>query len=275
MKDKLQKLIFVFIFLLFAVSVAAGWLGFSKYRAETVQDVKSYIDKAYAIERAVVEHLPIYEDFSNSQKEASLRTHLLQDHLAEGKKTGIEMVQDEDELKKRTDAGEFKCLESGIDKMYYFYSLPEKYRCLAPHAVEGLNVLLNRFQENLNRRAPLPVIKLAISSAIRPISYQQSLRGRNGNASMESSHSYGISFDIFYDDFLVGLPPVSESSHNAASKEILEALRPRLAFLMGDALSRQFRAVLMETLIQLQDEGILYAILETNQRCYHITILKK
>ena len=131
--------------------------------------------------------------------------------------------------------------------------------------------MAERFQDNLRRRVPdAPVVKLAVSSTVRSVAYQQNLREKNANASFASSHSYGISYDIFYDDYFVALP--QSGSRRSLTSKITGDLRPRLGYLMGDALARQFRSVLLETLFQLQGEGKLYAILEKNQRCYHVTV---
>ena len=81
------------------------------------------------------------------------------------------------------------------------------------------------------------------------------------------------SFDIFYEDYYVQLP--SPEKTGGVYDRIKKSLHGRTGFLMGDALREQFRSVLMETLIELQREGVLYAFLEDDRRCYHITILVK
>ena len=128
----------------------------------------------------------------------------------------------------------------------------------------GLKRLTERLQQVLNRYGDYPPIKIALSSVIRPAAYQESLRRSNANASLVSSHSYGVSFDIFYDDFFVDLP---------GDDPALEPLRLRMGFLLGRSLRRQFHAVLAETLLELQSDGKVYVIWERNQRCYHVTVL--
>ena len=44
---------------------------------------------------------------------------------------------------------------------------------------------------------------------------------------------------------------------------------------MGDALRRQFKSTLMETLLELQREGEIYVFYEEDNRCYHVTVLVK
>ncbi|MCP4763843.1 MAG: hypothetical protein GY870_18875 [archaeon] len=119
----------------------------------------------------------------------------------------------------------------------------------------------------------MPVVKIAISSATRPKDYQKGLTKRNINASFESTHNYGTSFDIYFEDFYISFP--EPRTDNSTSMKLQEQLKRRFGFLTGDALRRQFHSILMETLLQLQDEEILYAILERKQHCYHVTILNK
>ena len=233
-------------------------------------EVVSYLDLSYKTERQYIEKYPIYEDYSTPQKESLLRTHLLMDHLREAEKR-MKPVESEEEIQKLVEQKKLEFIETGKDHKFYFYNVPKQYRYLTPDAHKGLLLVSEKFQEIFHEKSDVPIVKIAISSAIRPQSYQKKLRNKNINASFTSSHSYGVSFDIFYDDFFVDLP--YPQSGNAVSQKIQEKLRTRLGFVMGDALSRQFRSVLMETLIRLQEEGKIYAILEKNQRCYHVTVL--
>ncbi len=234
-----------------------------------VGDVRSYLDRVYRIERDFIENIPIYEDFANPRMEGELRRYLLHDHLRIADACGVSPVMHESEIDDLVREGKLTKLSSGANALYYFYNVREKYRYLTPLAARGLEKLVIRFQENLNKKRKLPPVKIAISSVLRPVSYQQNLRGRNINATIVSTHSRGISFDIFYDDYYISLP-----SHSSwLSGAVLSELRRRFGFLLGDALRRQLRSVLMETLLQMQGEGSLYVTLERRQRCYHITVL--
>ena len=143
---------------------------------------------------------------------------------------------------------------------------------MTPGAFEGIKKIAERFQENINKRKELPPVKFAVSSAIRSSKYQKSLKNKNTNAVIKSTHSTGVSLDIFYDDYFVKLTEYKGSSRT--SQFVLDRLRNKFGFLLGDSLRRQFRTILLETLIQLQNEGWLYAILEQRQRCYHVTIIR-
>jgi hypothetical protein len=238
--------------------------------AEIKTQTLAYLENSSRIERSFIERLPIYEDFATPARESALRTYLLADHLAAARRYGIAPIERDAELKALVDAGALTEAVNTAESLYFFYNVPKKYRYLTPDAKAGLEKLAERLQSNLRRRGEYPPVKIAISSMLRPASYQERLRDRNGNASQTSSHSYGVSFDVFYDEYYVALPAAPEAG---AQAEIIADLRRRLGYLQGQSLRRQFHAALMETLLQLQDEGALYAILEKSQRCYHVTIL--
>ncbi|MBW7858047.1 MAG: hypothetical protein H3C43_07125 [Leptonema sp. (in: Bacteria)] len=209
--------------------------------------------------------MPIYEDWATTDRETQLRKHLLGDHLAVVNLMKLEPIQDQIEIDTRVKNGSLQLLEQNRDTPYYFYNVKKENRVLAPMAAEGILIIAKRLNN-----ATDGFIKIAISSATRSIDYQGALRNQNPNASLVSSHSYGISFDIFYDSFFIALPIATTGSVDLDRS--LESLRVRVGYWLGDALRRQLHSLLAETLIQLQNEGKLYAILEKNQRCYHVTI---
>ncbi len=252
----------------------AGGLAYVQHSQELVRaDVEAYLNEAQRIEQLFLKELPRYDPGAYAEKEKELRRHLLADHLRLAEESGLPLLADDEALGRGISAGQLEQIQAPGDALFYFYNVPRKYRVLAPHTRAGLELVAERFQANLRKRADLPPVKIAVSSVVRPVSYQRQLRRSNANATGASSHSFGLSFDLFYDDFYVVLPPVPRE--RALSASILELLRPRLGYLLGDALARQLRVILMETLIELQTEGRLYAILERNQRCYHVSILEQ
>jgi hypothetical protein len=234
-------------------------------------DINTHLAEAYKIERKYIENIPIYQDFATSAREQELRKHLLMDHIRAAERYGIKPVIDDSGIKDAEKSGKLVNIEKQKNRLYFFHNVRKKYRFLTENASKGLRLLTERFQKNLKKRADLPEVKIALSSVLRPVSYQKKLMGRNMNASYISTHSYGTSFDIFYDDYFISVPLKTASSD--VSEDMANRLRVRLGYMMGDSLRRQLRSILMETLIELQDEGKLYAILEKRQRCYHITIL--
>lgn len=126
-----------------------------------------------------------------------------------------------------------------------------------------------KFQEKIHYKNSMIKVKIAISSAIRTKQHQEKLRNFNWNAVENSTHSYGISIDIFYDEFYISLDNLCESKRFQYCKKFLEYH----GFVLGGNLRRQLQSILAETLIELQKENLLYVILEKNQRVFHITFL--
>ena len=255
-----------------AAILAAGIISCYLYLDRViVRDVRRYLDVAHRTERGFIDHVPLYDDFANPLLEQKLRTYLNPAHIAAAARFGIGPLGSDADIERLISAKQLKRVEARPESLFYFYNVRNEYRALTPGAGKGLAVLTGRLQQNLQEHANLPPVKIAVSSMLRPASYQEGLRETNANATMVTTHSSGISFDIYYDDYYVVLPQPSASSRIANA--VLGPVRTRLGFLMGDALRGQLRSVLMETLIQLQDEGVLYAILEKHQRCYHVSIL--
>lgn len=255
-----------------------GFLYQNKAREARQTDFSSYLKIAHTIDRQIYAGLPIYADARNAKKEKLLRTFLLKDHLAAAAASGLPAVLDDTHRKEMIKAKRLVALEQDSNTPYYFFNVRKEHRFLTPAARRGLLQLCQKLQEIIRNRlkarfddrvaAPF-MIKLAISSALRPVAYQQNLRGRNANAAFASSHSSGLSFDIFYDDFFIALPEANSGAAVAEKK----AVRRQLGFLIGRARRRQLRSMLVEALLDLQAAGFLYAIWERNQRCYHVTIL--
>ena len=225
------------------------------------------------MERGYLEKIPIYTDYITPQKEKELRTYLLDHHLKAIEARQARPINNEREIQDRLKQKELSAIGEEFEELCFFYNVPKKYRYLSPHAKKVLWNLGQRFQKLLREKGLYDKVRFAVSSTLRPREYQKELGSRNANAAIVSSHSYGESFDIFFDEFYVALEYLNEPE--AATKEAKtifeQKLRRRLGFLMGQSLRRQFRSVLTEAILELQTEGQLYAILEKKQRCYHIT----
>lgn len=255
-----------------ALAVGFGWWAWNRSLDRQARELDAYLESGRTFERRIIEGFPIYQDWATPEKEQELRRHLLQDHLAVVESMKLRPVADRVELDERVKAGTLRPLEQNRDTPYFFYNVKKEHRALSPLAVEGMETLAKR----LNARTGVKdvAVKYAVSSALRTVEYQEGLRDRNANASFISSHSYGISFDVFYDAYFVALPAPGPSG-NAELDRSLDNLRLRTGYWLGESLRRQLHAMLAETLIELQKEGVLFAILEKNQRCYHVTIRPK
>ena len=291
MKDKKILYTIVGLTLAFLIAVLFLWQKYEKH----LDSVNRYFQSSEDFKRYVIQNVAAYEDYINSEREKELRTYLLMDHLKIARDLKYAPVNNDQEIAKLVKEGQLKYVDSGAGYPFYFYNVPKELRYLRGFTKEGLNLISDRFSKNLFEKLKVSAVassqdsqpgqksqkinerlsdkfkvKLAISSAVRPVEYQKALRGRNGNASFESTHSYGISVDIFYDDFYV---TSGSGSENSFKKSDLEKIRKINGFNLGGSLRRQFQTVLSKTLLELQREHKLYAILETNQKCYHVTIL--
>ncbi len=237
------------------------------------QDCAEYLEKTSAIERSFIENIPIYSDYATPSKEMELRKYLLPYHLKAAKRYGTSPLHDIEEVLKAVSEKRLTEVKTDEDTNFYFYNVPAKNRFLTPGAAGGLFLLTERFQKRLAARGKFPPVKIAVSSMFRTVSYNKKLMKTNANANIKSTHSSGISFDIFFDDFYVKLPEAKTADSD--TEKMFRKLKIKLGFLMGDALRRQFKTVLHETLTELQKEGLIYAIIEKRQRCYHVSVLQK
>jgi len=157
---------------------------------------------------------------------------------------------------------------------------------LAPDARAALDEIGERFHERL-AEAGLPPFRFTVSSTFRTAEHQARLRGVNANASTStSSHEYGTTFDLAYRRFRPGVAPVKAADRPtipdtlsvpakralATSLDVAEQLwAERAAVRHADALE----AELGRALIDLEDEGVLLALREVRQPCFHVTVARR
>lgn len=222
------------------------------------QALEIYLNEIQEEELKINQKIPIYEDFITKEKELELRRYLLNSHLkqAQGKKP----IASEKEL------NHLVSLQSE-ENLWYFYNVPANLRFGEKEVKEILEKLSFALQKKLSDLGLKGKLKFAVSSAVRPIDYQKNLRKVNENAALVSSHSYGLSVDIFYDEFYYNINPPKIFFE---IKE-LEKWYRQTGFFMGRSLRRQFHTLLTETLLDLQKQNKILVILEKNQRSYHIT----
>lgn len=262
-----KKLTAVYITLIIAV-IAVSVLIISHRESALAAYVGLYQDMVYKTERAFIESIPVYRDYATPALERELMTYDLKAHALEAAKHGIKPMTNINDINAMIKEGKLVPAGNGSDELYYFHNVQKEYRFLTPAAKAGLELVASRFQQKLQKhRAGLPAVKLAVSSVIRTVDYQQKIFGRK----FVSTHSYGGCFDIFFDDYFVKLPIPDSTGHT--EEKIRKMLHSRTGYLLGDALREQLRSVLMETLIELQREKKIYVYFENENRCYHTTIL--
>lgn len=167
-------------------------------------------------------------------------------HLKAAKSLGIRPVASRDEAVER--AGKLE--EIGTCEVYQLDSLTHSIPFLVPKA----NLLLNRigqnFLDSLTAKGLNPN-KIVVTSVLRTQSDVKRLRRVNGNASANSTHCYGTTFDVSWKRF--------------KKVEELEG-RP-----YQDVSADTLKLVLSEVLRDLRQDEQCYVKYELKQGCFHIT----
>lgn len=149
-------------------------------------------------------------------------------------------LQKEDKLVKITD-----------NNYYRVCRLTHSHPYLTPVAEQFLEDLGKRFHDKLDEK-DLPIYYFQISSLLRTRENQKKLSRSNGNATSNSSHMYGTTFDIPYTTLI------------------------KRTFLWKEAVVTNGNAskILSEAIGELKKEGRCMAVTERNEACFHITVIK-
>lgn len=122
---------------------------------------------------------------------------------------------------------------------------------LTPHAAELLHRIARNFQDSLLNRGMQPY-RIIVTSMLRTEEDVSRLRRVNRNASENSAHRYGTTFDIS------ALRYNTLTSDSIPRRECQDT--PRL------------RQILEYVLRDLRHEGQCYVVKERKQQCYHVTV---
>ena len=131
-----------------------------------------------------------------------------------------------------------------VDKMYR--SIPY----LVPRAAVLLNDLGRAYYDSLQIKG-IPLHQFIVTSVLRTKEDVSKLRNYNGNATENSCHLYGTTFDICYNRY----------------KTVMTAGEPR-RMVRNDSL----KWVLSEVLNDFRNNGRCYIKYEVKQGCFHITV---
>lgn len=131
-------------------------------------------------------------------------------------------------------------------KTLYIDSLTHSYAYLRPHAKALLDEIGQRFADSLAARGG-GAYRLKVTSILRTEMTVGKLRRVNRNASSESAHSYGTTFDISYSKFICDDPS-----------------KPHRTF-------EDLKNLLAEVVFALRAEGRCLVKYERRQACFHIT----
>lgn len=128
----------------------------------------------------------------------------------------------------------------------------DKLKHSVPYLVHDASKLLMQISSNFRDSLvskKLPVYKLVITSVTRTLDDVSSLTKRNINASDNSAHCYGTTFDISWKRF--------------------EKRGPKGA---NDVSTDRLKLILAEVLHDLRQRDMCYVVHEKKQACFHITV---
>lgn len=120
---------------------------------------------------------------------------------------------------------------------------------LVPRAATVLETIARNYLDSLHVKG-IPLHKILVSSVLRTEEDVERLRRTNVNASPESCHRYGTTFDIPYNRYHTVTPP--DENRRAVQNDTL-------------------KWILAEVLRDVRKDGLCHIKYEVKQGCFHIT----
>ena len=142
-----------------------------------------------------------------------------------------------------------KLVKISDNRFYRVCALTHSHPYLTPGAKKLLKDLGKKFREKLNEK-DMPAYYFQISSLIRTKENQKDLSRGNGNASSNTSHLYGTTFDIPY----------------------FTVVKRTLFWTEAEVTDGDASKLLSEAIGELREEGRCVVVTEKNERCFHITV---
>lgn len=212
--------------LLFSVLMVAGCSNNEDKNKEEEQTEKSY-NKI----KGVVSYRKEFNDLNDV-------------HLSSAKRLGISPIHSREDLERTSR----ELLYIGDNEFYSVDRLTHSVPYLVPRASAVLMAIAINFQDSLAAKG-LEKHKLIVTSVLRTKNDVKKLRKRNVNASANSAHSYGTTFDISYNRYL--------KTNDDGEDDEVRMLKLKL--------------VLSEVLKDMRDAGLCHVKHEIRQGCFHIT----
>lgn len=167
-------------------------------------------------------------------------------HLAVAKAIGIRQLADREEAESMKE----QLIHITDNKFYTVDSLTHSIPYLIPRASELLDTIGSNFLDSLSTKGLNPN-QIVVTSVLRTNNDVKRLRRRNGNASANSAHCFGATFDVSWKRF---------------KKVEDEDGRP-----LQDVSADTLKLVLSEVLRDLRKADKCYIKYELKQGCFHIT----
>lgn len=166
--------------------------------------------------------------------------------LVTAQRIGVPPVKDRDEANRNKEG----LVYVGDNPFYHVQPLSHSIPFLVPRAANLLTHISRAFLDSLASKG-LPFHKLIVTSVLRTEDDVARLRHRNTNASSQSCHRYGTTFDISYNRYVTVADPEG----------------PPRRQVRNDTL----KWVLSEVLRDQRAQGTCYVKYEVKQGCFHVT----
>lgn len=162
--------------------------------------------------------------------------------LVAAQRWGVSPVKDRADAETRKN----EVVYIGSSPYYTLAHLDASIPYLVPHAAILLEDIGRNFFDSLHVKG-LPLHQMVVSSVLRSEADVTRLRRSNKNATEQSCHLYGTTFDINYNQYVAVVPK-------------------------GEIPSDKLKYVLSEVLRDLRQQGRCYIKYEVRQPCFHITV---
>lgn len=185
---------------------------------------------------------PIYSVPSFSRSFPDLQ----ETHFASAIKWGVEPVGNREAAEKRKNDLVYigSCPYYKIDP-----GMTSSIPYLVPHAADVLETIARNYLDSLHVKG-IPLHKILVSSVMRTEEDVRKLQRTNTNASSESCHRYGTTFDIPYNRYYTVTPP--DENRRTVQNDTL-------------------KWILAEVLRDARQNGMCHIKYEVKQGCFHIT----
>lgn len=168
-------------------------------------------------------------------------------HLIAAKQWGVKVVQDRSDAEKR----KTELAYVGANPYFSIDELNNSIPYLVPRAATLLNDIGRAYYDSLFIKG-IPLHKIIITSVLRTKADVERLQQHNGNATENSCHLYGTTFDISQNRY----------------KTVSDPRKGQRRQVQNDTL----KWVLSEVLRDFRELGRCYVKYEVKQGCFHVTV---
>lgn len=167
--------------------------------------------------------------------------------LVVARKWGVPPVLNRDDAEKRKS----ELVYVGCNPYYHVDKLNNSIPYLVPRAAVLLQQIGRNFFDSLQIKG-IPLHKIIVTSVLRTEEDVQKLRSRNGNATRNSCHLFGTTFDICYNRYLTVEDPDGEPRRKVRNDTL--------------------KWILSEVLNDMRKNNRCYIKYEVKQGCFHMTV---